>query len=87
MFLALSGYRLKGADVCHSGVGTHFINREKVKELTHDLTVIEKGEQVNEIINHHNMSSSLPPFSLTPQLKDIQGIFHDSGCFLYFYDY
>ena len=31
MFLALTGYRLKGADVYHAGIATHYVTSDKVK--------------------------------------------------------
>ena len=33
-YLALTGYRLKGRDVYHAGVATHFIQTEKVGTCT-----------------------------------------------------
>lgn len=32
-FLALSGYRLKGYDLVHAGIATHFCSKDKLPEL------------------------------------------------------
>lgn len=38
MFLALTGHRLKGRDVQHAGVATHFISREKIPDLLSEFS-------------------------------------------------
>lgn len=32
LFMALTGFRLKGADICHIGLGTHYVGRETENE-------------------------------------------------------
>eukprot|EP01084_Bolivina_argentea_P313436 542793_1 len=37
LFLALNGYRLKGCDVLHAGIATHFVEKESIDALISDL--------------------------------------------------
>jgi enoyl-CoA hydratase/carnithine racemase len=37
MFLGLTGYRLKGADLFHAGVADYYVNRENLASLKQDI--------------------------------------------------
>jgi 3-hydroxyisobutyryl-CoA hydrolase len=81
MFLALTGYRLKGADVYHSGLATHYISSTKLPELEEELLqlplMLNNGkEKVAEILSkYQDNKSSLPQFSLSEQLPTIRKCF------------
>ncbi|KAI6176761.1 Crotonase domain containing protein [Aphelenchoides bicaudatus] len=76
LFLALTGHRLKGADVLHSGMATHFVNSDQLSALEENLTRLEKptNEDVDKLIKKHQ-PLVLPPFSLEPHLKLINHCF------------
>lgn len=74
MFLALTGQRLKGVDVVHAGVGTHFVHRDKVASLEKELTHIEDPKGTSEVLEKYHHAPSTP-FSLQPHLADIEKCF------------
>ncbi len=79
MFLALSGHRLKGSDVLYCGVGTHYVCRANMEELTKELSTVNSSREVDGVIDHFKTpASSLPPFSLSPHLPAIKDIFDDA---------
>eukprot|EP01064_Diplonema_japonicum_P009708 TRINITY_DN17174_c0_g1_i2.p1 TRINITY_DN17174_c0_g1~~TRINITY_DN17174_c0_g1_i2.p1 ORF type:complete len:356 (+),score=97.50 TRINITY_DN17174_c0_g1_i2:105-1172(+) len=78
MYLALTGYRLKGADALHAAVGTHYVKSEKIAELENEL-IATKGKMnivADTIIEKHAEDiRSLPSFSLQPHLDKIARTF------------
>ncbi|CAB3369480.1 Hypothetical predicted protein [Cloeon dipterum] len=73
MFLALTGYRLKGADVLHAGVATHIVSSEKLAELESALL---SEKDVSGVLNSfHDKQLASQPFSLQSKLKDIDATF------------
>ncbi|XP_053553095.1 3-hydroxyisobutyryl-CoA hydrolase, mitochondrial-like [Bombina bombina] len=41
LYIALTGYRLKGRDVQKAGIATHFVNTDKIASLENDLTSLK----------------------------------------------
>lgn len=78
MFLALTGYRLKGADVYHAGLATNYIDSKSVHELEEELKKLPKeacdNKNVSKVITQFE-PASLPEFSLTPYLDVINKTF------------
>lgn len=76
MYLALTGHRLKGSDCLHAGIGTHYVNSDKLENLEKDLLDTSYPEQTASILaqwsEHH---SSLKEFSLKDNLNDIHKYF------------
>lgn len=68
-FLALTGHRLKGADLVHAGVATHFVDSAKLPVLEEALSNLPSGMSaaeapaaVAEVLAAH--SAPLPPRTL-----------------------
>ena len=80
LYLALNGYRLKGADVLHSGVATHFVEENQMDSLIEDLLYQTQeyapGVSAAAVLSKYSVhSSKLPDFSLKNDLDHIEGIF------------
>lgn len=58
MFLALTGYRLKGADVYHSGMATHYVG-SSINAVVYIRYLLGKLSSLGRIRG----SASLAPFS------------------------
>lgn len=75
IFLALTGYRLQGADVYHAGLATHYVPSSLLGELEEALITLPNKDvseaNVCSILDKFH-STSLPKFSLESHLKDIQ---------------
>ena len=61
MFLALTGHRLKGIDVVHAGVATHYCCQELMSELENELLTMPFSEMTGKNIaqtldNYHKKS-------------------------------
>ncbi|KAL5510793.1 hypothetical protein EMCRGX_G006395 [Ephydatia muelleri] len=93
MFLALTGHRLKGKDVQLAGIATHFVSKEKLPHLYHDLADLcsdklmldpasnSHQSAVRQLLDrHHQKSSDVSdkPFSLLPYMEEINSTF-DKG--------
>jgi len=76
LFLALTGHRLKGADVMFSGMATHHVNSNQLSALEESLTALNKpsNETVDKLLKKFQ-PNDLPKFSLEPHLKVIQKCF------------
>jgi 3-hydroxyisobutyryl-CoA hydrolase len=76
LFLALTGYRLKGSDALHSGVATHYVNSDKLGELENALVnaVNPTNGSVNQLIKTFQ-PASIRNFSLEPHLHIIDKCF------------
>ena len=72
MYLALTGARLKGADVFHSGLATHYIALEKFGAVKEAL-LNAKPADVPAILK--DASDDAKSFSLEGKLKDIADVF------------
>lgn len=80
MFLALTGYRLKGADVYHAGISTHAVNNKEVDDIKEELLSLKMNSQNVEIegcLAKFTKSASFlqQPFSLEPHLPLINDCF------------
>ncbi|KAG7282326.1 hypothetical protein CRUP_002714 [Coryphaenoides rupestris] len=80
LFLALTGFRLKGRDVQRAGVASHFVESQKVSALEQDLVGLRSPsmEDVLKLLESYQTKSSLDaekPFVLQPHLQDINRLF------------
>ncbi|KHN87371.1 3-hydroxyisobutyryl-CoA hydrolase, mitochondrial [Toxocara canis] len=77
-FIALTGYRLNGADVCHSGIATHFVPSSSLVDLENELMKLPNSEvsneRVGEVISKFR-PTTIPKFSLEPLLSKIESVF------------
>jgi len=59
--LALTGQRLFGTDVVHSGIATHFCKSKKVDDLKHEIKRLEgnsaKREEIKEVLDVYHYES------------------------------
>lgn len=77
MYLALTGARLKGADLCHAGIATHFMN-PGVIAMWEETVAMSEGHEEAFVLQLDALStkfSELPPFTLAPVLDDIDACF------------
>ncbi|VDO30342.1 unnamed protein product [Onchocerca flexuosa] len=82
-FMALTGYRVIGADVYHMGLATHFVPSEKLKNLEDELLRTDNNllsaERINHILNKYHMKENeIPKFGLEKRLAQIDHIFSGS---------
>lgn len=74
MFLGLTGHRLKGADVLHAGIATHYVPSERLPALKNAL--LQPGEvNVDATLNKYQPESLNQEFTLGPHLKQIDDCF------------
>lgn len=77
LYLALTGYRLKGADTLKARIATHYCNSQKLPDLEKALIDAKDNQKVREIIN--KFSDPAPEeFSLTPYMDKINKCFNAS---------
>ncbi|XP_034417618.1 3-hydroxyisobutyryl-CoA hydrolase, mitochondrial [Cyclopterus lumpus] len=84
MFLALTGFRLKGRDVQRAGVATHFVERKKIPELEKELVGLKSpsAEDVCRVLDSYQQQSSLDsdkPFVLEEHMSAIDRLFSSSS--------
>lgn len=55
VYLALSGFRLKGRDVLKAGVATHFVQSDKLADLEKSLLAMEnaRAHDIGEILDKY----------------------------------
>lgn len=55
VYLALSGFRLKGRDVLKAGVATHFVQSDKLANLEKSLLAMEnaRAHDIGEILDKY----------------------------------
>ncbi|CAD2215972.1 Enoyl-CoA hydratase/isomerase, putative [Angomonas deanei] len=70
LYLGLTGQRVKGSDLVHAGLGTHYVPSEKLPELEKALCTVEDANKVEEVLD--GFATSLPPFSLQEHLPFIE---------------
>jgi 3-hydroxyisobutyryl-CoA hydrolase len=79
MMLALTGYRLKGADVFHSGLATHYVESKNIAEIENELIKLPKSkcnnERIETILNKFT-PEHVPGFSLQSHLETINTTFN-----------
>jgi 3-hydroxyisobutyryl-CoA hydrolase len=74
LFLALTGYRLKGADLLKAGIATHYVNSANLEALEGDLLKCSDVNSIDSALKKHSAKDS-SEFSLTPMLKQINACF------------
>ncbi|XP_034741272.1 3-hydroxyisobutyryl-CoA hydrolase, mitochondrial [Etheostoma cragini] len=84
LFLALTGFRLKGRDVQRAGVATHFVESKKIPELEKVLVDLKSpsAEDVSRVLESYQSQSSLDsekPFVLDKHMSDIDRLFSSSS--------
>ncbi|CAN9497969.1 unnamed protein product [Ophioblennius macclurei] len=84
LFLALTGFRLKGRDVQRAGIATHFVESQKISELEKQLVDLKSpsAEDVSRLLGSFQSQSSLDsekPFVLEEHISDIDRLFSSSS--------
>ncbi|CAF0846590.1 unnamed protein product [Adineta steineri] len=78
VFLALTGHRLRGLDVVHVGLATHFVQSSRLAHVEQKLSTISNAdhESVERVLDENNEAAQLhTPFTLEPHLSLINRIF------------
>ena len=65
MYLALTGYRLKGADCVHAGIATHICKQQEIENLKNDLLNLENNEENNITAVLNKYDSEFPKENFT----------------------
>ncbi|XP_047457731.1 3-hydroxyisobutyryl-CoA hydrolase, mitochondrial [Mugil cephalus] len=84
LFLALTGFRLKGRDVQRAGVATHFVESKKIPDLEKDLVDLKSpsAADVTRVLDSYQNQSRLDsekPFVLDKHISDINRLFSSSS--------
>ncbi|XP_077946267.1 3-hydroxyisobutyryl-CoA hydrolase, mitochondrial isoform X2 [Gasterosteus aculeatus] len=84
LFLALTGFRLKGRDVQRAGVATHFVESKKIPELEKELVGLKSpsAEDISRVLDSFQNQSSVDsekPFVLDKHMSDIDRLFSSSS--------
>lgn len=78
LFLALTGFRLRGRDVHRAGVATHFVDSNKMADLEQELVKCSSVEDVTEVLESYQSQSSQgsdTPFILEKHIANIDRLF------------
>ncbi|XP_015232470.1 3-hydroxyisobutyryl-CoA hydrolase, mitochondrial isoform X2 [Cyprinodon tularosa] len=80
LFLALTGFRLKGRDVQRAGVATHFVESKKIPDLEKELVDLKSPSDtdVSRLLESFQKQSDLDsdkPFVLDKHISDIDRLF------------
>ncbi|VDM54039.1 unnamed protein product [Angiostrongylus costaricensis] len=77
LYLALTGYRLHGADCYHAGLATHYVTSSRLKDLQNKLLTMERVtyNEVDGVIREFQ-PSNIPTFSLEEHLPVIKKTFY-----------
>ncbi|XP_072173731.1 3-hydroxyisobutyryl-CoA hydrolase, mitochondrial-like [Diadema setosum] len=80
LYLSLTGYRLKGRDVFHAGIATHFIEAQKLSDLEQELLKLPSPQdaQIQEVLQRYHQECTIDvdkPFSLEPHREHIDRLF------------
>jgi len=76
MWLALTGARLKGADIFHSGIATHFVNVENLASLEQNLLSLSHPNEVSLTLQEYLDNATVSGF--TPPVDEIERCFSPS---------
>ncbi|KAM8857411.1 3-hydroxyisobutyryl-CoA hydrolase, mitochondrial [Synchiropus picturatus] len=76
VFLALTGFRLKGRDVLRAGIATHFVESTKMGDLEKELVELKSptGDRIAEVLDCYHGQCTLDsekPFILEKHMADI----------------
>ena len=85
MFLSLTGHQLRGWDVYHAGIATHFISVAALPQLRENLAALcphlltldprDRLQSVRGLLDKFHGNEKVTPFSLTAQGDLIESIF------------
>jgi 3-hydroxyisobutyryl-CoA hydrolase len=75
MFLALTGARLKGADVLHAGIATHYVARAQLPALEAALCGIAAPADVDAVLGGFTEQPDAGKFTFAPHLPTIEKCF------------
>lgn len=78
IYLGLTGHRLRGGDVYHAGIATHYCESSKIPELETALLNCPDADDVPDILEKFQ-SQPEKPFSLAPVLEQINKHFSASS--------
>eukprot|EP00080_Pristionchus_pacificus_P003296 PDM63316.1 hypothetical protein PRIPAC_50531 [Pristionchus pacificus] len=77
LYLALTGYRLMGADAFHSGLATHFVNSSDIPALEKELLDLDHPtDALVDVTIRKFQPKDMAPFSLEEKLPTIRELFH-----------
>ncbi|XP_038862620.1 3-hydroxyisobutyryl-CoA hydrolase, mitochondrial [Salvelinus namaycush] len=84
LFLALTGFRLKGRDVQRAGVASHFVESQKIAALEKELVDLKTPsiEDVSRVLDSYQKRSSLDaekPFVLEQHIDLIDKLFQSDS--------
>ncbi|XP_023857042.1 3-hydroxyisobutyryl-CoA hydrolase, mitochondrial isoform X1 [Salvelinus sp. IW2-2015] len=84
LFLALTGFRLKGRDVQRAGVASHFVESQKIAALEKELVDLKTPsiEEVSRVLDSYQKRSSLDaekPFVLEQHIDLIDKLFQSNS--------
>lgn len=84
LFLALTGFRLRGRDVQRAGVATHFVESKKIPDLEKELLDLKSPsvDDISKVLDSFQNQSSLDsekPFVLEKHISDIDRLFSSSS--------
>ncbi|EKG03611.1 enoyl-CoA hydratase/isomerase family protein, putative [Trypanosoma cruzi] len=74
LYLGLTGARLKGADVAHTGLATHYVPSARFCELEERLCHLDDPAKVEACLEEFAVKD-LPPFTLEPHRETIEKSF------------
>ncbi|XP_056391937.1 3-hydroxyisobutyryl-CoA hydrolase, mitochondrial isoform X2 [Hyla sarda] len=80
LFIALTGFRLKGRDVQKAGIATHFVDSQKIPSLEKDLQSLKSPSKENicDVLDAYDKESTAgedKPFILAEHLDKINSLF------------
>ncbi|XP_058798102.1 3-hydroxyisobutyryl-CoA hydrolase, mitochondrial [Phymastichus coffea] len=73
MFLGLTGYRLKGVDVLHAGIATHYVSSDKLEDVTTEL--LSENSNIDAVLKPYLLENVKQKFSLAPHIDLINECF------------
>ncbi|CAG5865966.1 unnamed protein product [Menidia menidia] len=84
LFLALTGFRLRGRDVQRAGIATHFVESKKVPDLEKEILNLKSpsDSEVSRVLEFFQDQSSLDsgkPFVLDKHVSDIDRLFSSTS--------
>lgn len=69
-WLALTGARLKGADVVAAGIGTHFVPSQNLPELKHELAELSNAENIEPLLARWSEPVGVPGYAAHQSVID-----------------
>jgi len=80
MYLALTGFRLKGYETKKAGVATHYISSSKINNLVEDLSQLKNSslEEINKSIENYSEKVNIES-EIDTNLKNIDRVFGEES--------